>query len=254
MKKLYFRNKTRLLLLALMMALGGQQIWAEVIRGQYKLCSYVIDTETGKMTVSGSGSVMNNFSRNDGEQYKSIVKELVVEEGITEIANWAFANFVELESVQLPNTLTKIGQSVFASCEKLTSVNIPQGLTVIDAAAFHSCSALPEIILPEGLITIGSAAFYGDTQLKEITLPSTLAHLDANVFLVSGISQIMAYPSLLNINASAEFYSSLPNKGGKIYILNGTGSIPTTVTANLRSTWTIENAPVLTDSAGPKAT
>ena len=135
MKKLYFRNKMRLLLLALVMTLGGQQIWAEVIRGQYKLCSYVIDTETGKMTVSGSGSVLFGFSQAGGEgaPYRSIVKELVVEEGITEIANWAFADFEELESVQLPNSLTKICQSAFIRCVKLTRVNIPQGVKIIDA-------------------------------------------------------------------------------------------------------------------------
>lgn len=255
MKKLYFRNKTRLLLLALMMALGGQQVWAGVIRGQYKLCSYVIDTETGKMTVSGSGSVLFNFSQAGGEgvPYRSIVKELVVEEGITEIANWAFADFEELESVQLPNSLTKICQSAFIRCVKLTKVNIPQGVKIIDASAFHSCSALSAINFPEGLTEIGSATFYGDEELKEIFIPSTIIHLGANAFKNSGVSKIVAYPSFLSAG-TYDFYSTLPAAGGKICILNGTGSAPTTMTSNLPSTWTVENASVLTGSAGTSAT
>ncbi len=245
----------RLLLLALVMTLGGQQIWAEVIRGQYQSCNYVIDTETGKMTVSGSGKVMYNFSRNDGEQYKSIVKELVVEEGVTGIDVWSFSGFGELISVKLPNTLTTIDQQAFSYCEKLTMINIPKGVTAIGGGAFYGCRALSAINLPEGLTEIGSAAFFGNTQLKEIIIPSTVKRLKTNAFMASGISLIMAYPSLLSTNAGdAEFYSSLPSKGGKICIINGTGSIPTTVTSTLPSSWTIENAPVLTGSAGPQAT
>lgn len=255
MKKPYFRNKTRLLLLALMMALGGQQIWAEVIRGQYQSCNYVIDTETGKMTVSGSGKVLDGFSQTGGEgvPYRSIVKEVVVEEGITGIDSRAFDNYSELERVKLPTTLSMIGQSAFASCKKLTSVNIPHGMRIIDGAAFHSCSALSTINLPEGLTEIGSAAFYGNKELKEVFIPSTIIHLRANAFMNSGVSRIVAYPSFLSAG-TYDFYSTLPAEGGKICIINGTGSIPATVTSNLPSAWTVENATVLTGIAGTSAT
>ena len=57
------------------------------------------------------------------DDYYGTIKKVVVEEGITEIANWAFSGLMVLKTVELPSTLTTIGARAFYNDIKLTTVN-----------------------------------------------------------------------------------------------------------------------------------
>lgn len=73
------------------------------------------------------------------------ITELVIHEGITEIA-----------------------PAVFNSCKSLHKVVLPQGLKKIGSWAFEGCSALESITIPEDVTEIGDGAFAGCTSLKNI--------------------------------------------------------------------------------------
>lgn len=85
------------------------------------------------------------------------VKQVVIEEGITAIAPYAFAA-TKIESVSFPSTLTHIDRNAFRECNNLKTVTIPSQTTV-GPNAFCDCKELKDIIIEDGVTTIADSAF-----------------------------------------------------------------------------------------------
>ena len=90
--------------------------------------------------------------------------EMLVPEGVEEIASGAFAGMKSLRRVQLPKTLRKIGAAAFYGCESLTQITLPAGLLEIETAAFKS-SGLQEVSIPPRVAKLGSEVF-ADSALR----------------------------------------------------------------------------------------
>ena len=67
---------------------------------------------------------------------------VTVPEGVREIAAGAFADCVDLTSVQLPASLVRIGEDAFRGCEDLNYLSLPAGLEEIGEGAFSYCVEL----------------------------------------------------------------------------------------------------------------
>lgn len=128
--------------------------------------------------------------------------------GATEsIAEEAFTNYYNLESLVLPSQLETVPYMAVAECVKLKSISIPATVTEIEDRAFENCRMLSSvtfakngaltrignwafynnheltnIVIPEGVTEVGHAAFYDCTYLKEMTLPSTMQTIADNAF------------------------------------------------------------------------
>ena len=74
--------------------------------------------------------------------------ELVVREGTTGIAAFAFNSHTEITSVVLPQTLVSISRYAFYRCTGLTEITVPDSVTSIGASAFSGCYNLERITLP----------------------------------------------------------------------------------------------------------
>ena len=74
------------------------------------------------------------------------IKCLVIPEGIVEICDNAFRDFVHLETVELPSTLKKISACAFSGCKNLKSVKFKKGVEEIPASAL--VRALSRAVLP----------------------------------------------------------------------------------------------------------
>ena len=96
------------------------------------------------------------------------LKQAAIPNGITMIANAAFANCSNLTSVTIPDSVTKIGNAAFAGCSALTSITIPDSVEEIGNAAFAGCTALTQITIPKSVKQIGKGAFAGCTTLTNI--------------------------------------------------------------------------------------
>ncbi len=59
-----------------------------------------------------------------------------VEEGITEINNYAFYENKEINTIKCPSTLKRIGKGAISGCTNLTSISLNEGLEEIDDEAF----------------------------------------------------------------------------------------------------------------------
>ena len=105
-------------------------------------------TDDGALTISGEGE-MYDYSSTVGleapwNKYASVIKSAVVDDGVTNIGEYAFYNCESIESASLPDTLECIDFGAFYMCRRLARIDIPTSVTKIDAA-FFSCGSLSEV-------------------------------------------------------------------------------------------------------------
>lgn len=84
---------------------------------------------------------------------------VVIPNGVTAIADYAFLNNGDITSLTVPSSVRTIGNSAFEGCYNLTSVTLPDSLTSIGKSAFSRCRQLADLRLPTGSVTIGESAF-----------------------------------------------------------------------------------------------
>lgn len=142
-------------------------------------CVWVL--EDGHLTISGEGK-MADYTRNDKAPWGEDVVSVTIEDGVTSIGNYAFADCESLSSVTIPDSITIIGDYAFDFCESLSSVSIPTSVTDIGQRAFSYCSALTSVIIPDSVTTIGASAFCGCTTLSSVTLSKNLTALPDSLF------------------------------------------------------------------------
>ncbi|MCD8055272.1 MAG: leucine-rich repeat protein, partial [Clostridiales bacterium] len=170
--------------------------------------------EDGTLTISGTGDM---YSYEDGTTpwfyISNKITSIVIEDGVTSIGDWAFANCTNLTSVSIPDSVTSIGSFAFFGCSGLTSISISAYVTSIGGGTFANCTSLGEIVVDEsneaycsadgilfdkGMTTLISypagktetsydipdtvtafdwGAFYGCASLESVTIPDGVADI-----------------------------------------------------------------------------
>ena len=161
--------------------------------------SWVLD-DAGTLTVTGTGRMAA-----EAFKYDLRIKNVVIGEGIENIASYAFRDCTNLVSVDvqngaesidecafwrcdkltditLPDSLTSIGFAAFSSCDVLTNITLPDSLTSICSYAFVYCSALTDIVLPDSVTSVGDDAFYSCSSLTTVSIGSGLKRLSVSAF------------------------------------------------------------------------
>ena len=109
------------------------------------------------------------------------LENVVIPEGVKSIGEYAFFECTKLKSISLPEGLTSIGDGAFLRCKKLTEVKIPKTVTSIGDRAFMDCRKLADLVLSEGVELLGDQAF-GDCGQLRISLPGSLKPPKADMF------------------------------------------------------------------------
>ena len=128
----------------------------------------------GLLTVSGTG-VLDDSPFDGDHTFRSgdfAIRDLVIEEGVTEITYDSFFQCGAMRSVSLPSTLRKMGISAFSGCESLTELVIPYGVTRLDEYVFTGCRALTSVTIPASVVQINRHAF-GNCPLTDVYYGST---------------------------------------------------------------------------------
>ena len=134
--------------------------------------TWSLDTDTGVLTISGTGYMYNWNYYGDVPWFsnRSSVKAVVIPDSVTSIGRWAFGYCESLTSVTIPDSVTSIGSCAFYDCTGLTSITIPDSVTSIGNGAFYNCTGLTSVTIPDSVTSIGDEAFNNCTRLTSITV------------------------------------------------------------------------------------
>ena len=162
---------------------------------------------------------------------------IVIPDGTTTIADFIFANYINLTNITIPDSVTSIGYHAFYDCDKLTNIHIssieswckitgignlmgysssnkklyingeeiteliiPDSITSIENVAFSNCSGLKNVTIPEGVTSIGESAFSRCSGLKNVTIPEGVTSIGYRAFSgCSGLTSIIIPDSVTSI-------------------------------------------------------
>lgn len=113
---------------------------------------------------------------------REAVDRVILPESVRTIGAEAFRDCRLLQTIVLPEGLEEIGPGAFENCVKLIRMRLPAGVARIEARTFRRCQVLREVILPEGFRQIEESAFYGCPSLKKIDFPPSLQSVGRMAF------------------------------------------------------------------------
>ena len=222
----------------------------------FLLCSVSVNaesiewkTDNDTLIISGSGEMTDYSAQNKAPWSDTEFKKLVVNEGITSIGDWCFADCTDLEQLTLPSTLKSIGERAFYNCIELDEIIIPDNVSEIKSGAFNSCiqakkvslpdkltyigdssfmnlPALSAVVIPENVNYIGSWAFFGNTSMTGLYFKGNVPEYIGN-YLIAGINEDRF--SLLNLLSNSFTRCSKPSRGSVQHFRSARASLSVSV-------------------------
>lgn len=167
--------------------LSGQEIppLVQTVRsqvlGNFRLCGSVLlkylGNESRVIVPDGITSVAEEAFAG-----KESIDRIVLPESVRGIGDGAFRGCLLLQTIQLPSSLQRIGKGAFENCVKLLRVSLPDSITKLENMTFRRCRSLAEVKLPSNLREIGEQAFYACSSLRGIAFPDTLTSIGTMSF------------------------------------------------------------------------
>lgn len=154
---------------------------AETASGITGDCTWTLTD--GVLTISGNGAMEDydslgvledcdlgncNHNLSPWMDYRLDIETVIIEEGVTNIGDYAFEEFKRLNNVTVSNSVISVGSGAFANCDNLYHISIPNKVTQIGKEAFSYCNNLTSIILPYTLLNVGEFAFRRCYRLSDI--------------------------------------------------------------------------------------
>ena len=190
---------------------------------------WTLDSQ-GVLTISGAGAMpyCQMESEVPWSGYCEQITKAVIQEGVTSVGPYAFYNCLNLEEVDIADSVIQIHQSAFYRCRSLKSVVVPDKVVSIGNEAFYSCDSLQSIELGTGVQLLGRNVFDMCRSLTEITIPESVVSIDSYCF--------QSCESLGEIT----FLGNAPAFGGNVF--SGVGIFPSDTATCLypegNDTWT----------------
>ena len=97
---------------------------------------------------------------------RGLLDEIIIEDGVTAISEFAFLNCFFLKEITLPNSLKSIGRGAFYGCRSLEGIVLPEGITEIKSELSHVKSDIKEIT--ERLIVAEQSVKMAHKRLNEL--------------------------------------------------------------------------------------
>ena len=175
------RLSTFLLVLCMLASKSPTVAFAEIVDSGTcgKNLIWTLDEEN-TLTISGTGKMVdwNKYS----PWYNTSIENIVIENGVTTIGNYAFRYLTSLKSITIPDSITSIGTFAFYQCYDLTNITIPDSVISIGMSAFADCRELTSITIPNSVTSIGGGAFNYCDNLISITIPNSVTYIGYATF------------------------------------------------------------------------
>ena len=129
---------------------------------------------------------------------------IVIQDGTTCVAERAFQNCTNLNSIQIPNTVKTIGNNAFQGCTALANVSIPSSVKTLGSMVFSGCTSLVNVTLPNSIPYLNAGVFQNCTSLTSITIPNSVKYIDGSAFAgCTGLTSISIPNSVTGIGYRA---------------------------------------------------
>lgn len=156
------------------------------------------------LTVSGDGA-MADYTAQQPAPWGTALTAVHIEDGVTAIGDYAFANGYSLTAVTIPGSVMTVGNGAFSNCVDLATVTVENGVKHIGGEAFSGCADLHSLHLPSSVTTLGERAF-AVAGLRSIKLSDSLVTIgDYAFYYCSSLTEITVPDSVTTIGAAA-FY------------------------------------------------
>lgn len=171
-------------------------------------------SEYGVLTISGEGNMMHYKAQNDSDgeaapwsKYGPQVTEIVIQDGVRTIGDYAFACCDNVKKLTIPNSVKNTYGQQLAGIEDtvehlviggdlyqreialngwgkdtLQTVELLDGVTSIKSHDFFGYKKLTTLILPSSVKSIGQSAFSSCSSLKTVTLSEGLETIGNSAF------------------------------------------------------------------------
>lgn len=191
------------------------------------------------LTISGTGEMGYIYYNWPWEGFENYIAKVIMEEGVTSIANGAFYSHSNLREVTIPISVTRIENDAFYetalynnrsgwtegglyidNCLIATSewqmgetghFTIADGTRLIADEAFRYRSWLTGVTLPNSVTNIGERAFYNCNQLTQITLPSAVTYIGSEAFARCSLNTITVLATTPPTISSSTFSGLTPS-------------------------------------------
>lgn len=180
----------------------------------------------GILTIDGSGA-MYDYDKYEApwDVYQKDIKEVVIDEDVTSIGDFAFAHCSNLKGVEFSHTVERIGRQAFYRCKNLKSIFIPDSVTFIGRAPFGRCQKLASIEVEKNnsyYVSIDGVLFdhnvstllqYPDAKANEsYPIPNTVTTIAAYAFASATKMKVIIPDSVKTIEEYAfQFCDDLTN-------------------------------------------
>ena len=172
------------------------------------------------LIITPNKTLANTFNISGGvlNSYTGSATEVVIPEGVKEIAPYAFSEnsasiydtvIINITKITIPSSVTLIGQEAFAGLDSLQTIElngtydgktriigpdafahnpnlrnivVPGSISTISDGAFSLCFNLQTVEIEEGVKEIGKEAFSYAKALTSVNLPESLTSIDETVF------------------------------------------------------------------------
>ncbi len=109
------------------------------------------------------------------------LKKVVIQDGVTNVSNYALFFLPAATQITLPESVTSIGRYGIALCSKLNGVSLPKAVTAIGDFGLAG-NSFTAVSLPDGLQTLGRGAFDACASLSGMTLPAAITAVPDKCF------------------------------------------------------------------------
>ncbi len=150
-------------------AFAASNTWIVGENGENNVVAYIKDHT---LYIEGNGRMDSYATDELDAKTKGSVYKAVISYGVTNVGDYAFEDFTNLENVYIPVGVREIGRGAFSGCRALNGIDLPPTVEKIGNNAFEDCDKIMSIQLPASLKEINDKAFYRCYGLKYITLNS----------------------------------------------------------------------------------
>lgn len=206
---------------------SNEKQWLASISGVTGDCKWYYDYVS--LYIKGKGSMADYSSVNSVPWNEYKYNYLKVDDGVTHIGNYVFANLSLAEAdlpyssltsigdysfsgsciseIHLSDNITTIGEEAFSNCKYIQNVYLPKNLKYVGAYAFANCDkAKISFVGAKDVINIGDMAFMGAT-VTQFSEMKVLERVGTGAFSKLSVSELILPNSTHEIN-NASFNGS----------------------------------------------